>query len=129
MAELTSLDLLYRYPQDHERKIRAYWAAIRRDSDKILRAMENESKILRQVESGYYEIFHPLKERKLKAYEGLKCEICAKLLPQQDFGRPKTYCPECFSKMRRAYQHHKYVERRCERDRCLRCKYIFMVYK
>jgi len=111
MAELSGLDELYLYPQDHERQMRAYWAAIRRDSDKILRAMENESKILREVESGYYEIFHPPKERKLKAYEGLRCQICGKLLPTQDFGRPKTYCAECFSNMRRAYQHQKYVER------------------
>jgi len=111
MAELTGLDLLYLYPLDHERKIRAYWAAIRRESDAILRVMENESKILRKVESGYYEIFHPPKERKLKAYEGLRCKICGNPLPTQDFGRPKSYCPECFSQMRRTYQHQRYVAR------------------
>jgi len=109
MAELSALDLFYMFPLDHERKMRAYWAAIRRDSDKILRVMENESKILREVESGYYEIFHPTKERKFKAYEGLRCKICGEPLPQQDFGRPKSYCSECFSQMRRAYQHQRYV--------------------
>jgi len=111
MAGLSALDLFYMFPLDHERKMRAYWARIRRESDAILRAMENESKILREVESGYYEIFHPAKERKFKAYEGLRCKICGEPLPQQDFGRPKTYCAECFSQMRRTYQHQKYVER------------------
>jgi hypothetical protein len=111
MAELSGLDLLYLYPLDHERQMRAYWAGIRRDCDKILRAMEKEEKTLRQVESGYYEALHPPEERKFKAYEGLKCQICGNSLPTQDFGRPKKYCPQCFAKMRKQYQHHKYVER------------------
>jgi len=94
-----------------ERKTRHYWAQIRRECDAILRALDDELKSLREVESGFYEILHPYKE-KLKKTAGRVCVGCGAPLPDRATGRPLMRCPSCLRKWRRAYQHHKYLQRK-----------------
>jgi formamidopyrimidine-DNA glycosylase len=108
---MDALQYMYRYPLEHERQQRAYWAVIRRENSKLLHQIEMDQKEIDGIAGEMRRLLHPYKERVLMAYEGLKCKGCGEALPPQDFGRPKNYCPQCFAKMRRAYQHAKYLER------------------
>jgi hypothetical protein len=108
---MDALQYMYRYPLEHERQQRAYWREIRRVCDSNLRALENELKVLRQVESGYFEALHPPHEKPKKT-TGLTCIDCGAELPPRATGRPLQRCPLCLRKQRKKYQHMKYLQRR-----------------
>jgi hypothetical protein len=94
-----------------ERQTKRYWAQIRRECEAILRALDDELKSLREVESGWYEIFNPPHEKPKKT-AGRVCVDCGAPLPDRPTGRPLLRCPSCLRKWRRAYQHMKYLERK-----------------
>ena len=102
-----------------ERQTKRYWAEIRRECEAIQRALDDELEALRQVEMGWYEIFHPYKEKPKKT-TGRVCIGCGVLLPDRATGRPLTRCPKCLRKWRKAYQHQKYLQRKLKSNILLR---------
>jgi rubrerythrin len=106
-------------PMEAERQNKRYWAEIQRVCEENLRALEHELQILREVESGFYEIFHPLYEKPKKT-AGRVCIDCGAPLPDRSTGRPLLRCPSCLKKWRKAYQHAKYIERKFKSNILLR---------
>ena len=97
--------------QTIELQSKRYWKEIRRGNEKVLRELEKASESDSDIE--WSAIFHPFKGRQLKTYN-LVCCVCGAILADQPTGRPRVWCEACFKKMRKRYQHERYLERKAK---------------